>query len=258
MKLRIFSFLLIPWIAYAQLEISAFSPRQNFLLYEPIELTIELRNISAKEMVLDNREKAGDPWLSFIVLKADGSKVESDNHFMPSACVLPPREQKRFSVNITPWYRIRETGHYRIQAAVRMNSENAFVTQPFSINIGSGNIVLESSRVVRGVQRQYNLLSFSDQQQLRLYLRVEEPSKNIVYATHLLGSYNPSLKISGPLFDAQNRLHLLHPKSSQQFCYTMTDEEGRVLTQKDVSLATQLLQKENGTVELQSFIRQNE
>lgn len=255
MKKLVLILYFIPMLACAQIEAVATSPRQNFLLYEPVELTVQLKNTSGSEIVFNNGDQNNHPWLSFLVFRADGEKVRSDNLFLPASAALAAGEQKQFLINITPWYRMRETGSYQVQTVVSLGDGKTFLTQPFQLNIGAGNIISQTKKVIQGVERVYSLISYFDQQQLRLYLRVEDPLKNIVYSTSLLDSYNPSLKIIGPLFDSQNRIHILHPRNNAQFCYTMADQDGNILRQDQVPLTVQLLQKENGDIELQSLMK---
>lgn len=256
MKKLVLIFFLLPMIALAQVEVSVSTPRRNFLLYEAIDLMISLKNTTSNEIVLDNGIQNDTPWLSFVVFSADNRKVEQDNLFLPSSYVLAPNEDRRFVVNITPWYRMRATGPYQIQAAVRLSADQVFMTAPLKINVGSGNVMLEEKRTIEGIRRVYSLISFSDRQQLQLYLRVEAPKKNIVYVTQLLGDYNPSLQIKGPFFDNQQQLHFLYPKSSQLFCYVLADKDGKIISKQDVPFTKQLFQKDNGDVELRSLVKE--
>ncbi|MFH1066641.1 MAG: hypothetical protein V1746_01895 [bacterium] len=232
--------------SYAQMEIGLTSPRQNFLLYEPILLDVEVKNTSSESFDLDNHSS---PWLSFLVFKDDGTKIPADLPFPPPSRKLEPGTAVSFPVNITPWYRIRETGQYRVQAAVQLPDGSSLMSQPLTINVGMGGIVWNDNHSEKG--RAYSLIRFVDQNQPYLYLRVEEPSNNIVYGSPRLGPVNPALPLAPPQFDNQGRLHILHSDSATSRCYTVVNAEGQILSSESFAIADfipQLVQDEQGAI----------
>ena len=60
-------FLATTYLAPGQVSVSAQTERTDFLLYERVDLLINVTNTGENDLVLDNNE--GHPWLSFLVAK---------------------------------------------------------------------------------------------------------------------------------------------------------------------------------------------
>jgi hypothetical protein len=86
-------------------------------------------------------------------------------------------------------------------------------------------------RPVESSERTYSLIRFSpDADTTRLYLRVEDPEENIVYANLALGdlaSYaDPDVN-----FDPRGNVHVLQPVAQGTYLYSRADPDGKILDQ---------------------------
>jgi hypothetical protein len=221
-------------LGFAQVTVSAQTQRQNFLLFERVDVLVTITNIGDNDLELNNDE--GRPWLSFMV-SAEGVQhsflpvhSERQSNFAPLA--LKQGETKTFDVNITPLYSFRAEGNYKVSAVVDLPGEGQMISDPVPFTVQKGRAVVSQVRVVDTLERVYSLVRFSpSSDETSLYLRVEAPSENVVYANLALGklvsSMDPDL-----LFDPQGDLHILQPTALGTYLYTRADEDGKVLDQR--------------------------
>ena len=216
-------------LANAQLQISAQTARSNFLLYERVDLVVTIQNISDSDLVLDNNE--GHPWLSFLVSKHNRLPVrqERDSTFAPVN--IKVGETKTLRVNLTPLFSFREEGQYQAEAVIDLPGAGQLVSQPVPFVVMRGTQVWSQLRPVDSSQRTYSLIRFSpDADTTRLYLRVEDPTENIVYTNLALGDM-ASFADPEVNFDPKGNLHVLQPIALSTYLYTRTDPDGKVLDQ---------------------------
>ncbi len=227
---------------HAQVQISAQTTRSIFLLYERIDVIVTLTNIGNTDLELNNDE--GRPWLGFMVM---GESIE--HNFMPvhserqsnfAPMTLKAGETKTLRVNITPLYTIRAEGNYRVSSVIDLPGEGQVVSDPVAFSVQRGHTVVSTVRVVDTLERNYSLIRFSPSpQDTSLYLNVEEPSENTVYANFALGpivsSVDPTM-----LFDPQGNVHVLQPMALGTYLYTRTNPDGKVLAQRIFKTANQI------------------
>jgi hypothetical protein len=221
-------------LGFAQIQISAQTQRQNFLLFERVDVLVTVTNIGNNDLELNNDE--GRPWLSFMV-SAEGVQhsflpvhSERQSNFAPLA--LKQGEAKTFDVNITPLYTFRVEGNYKVAAVVDLPGEGQIISDPVPFTIQKGHAIVSQVRMVDTLERIYSLVRFSpSSDETSLYLRVEAPTENVVYANLALGklvsSMDPELQ-----FDPQGDVHVLQPTSLGTYLYTRADEDGKVLDQR--------------------------
>lgn len=235
----------------AQIRVVLAVERSTHLLYEPMEVAVQITNTTDEPLVLNTRP-GERPWLSFIVKGADGNSVRTEQTLELEPLAIPPGEAKLLSVDLTPLYAIRTTGPYRVQASVQVPGRTAVLTDPLVLTVGAGDTLWTKSYSEAGTQRVVSLIRFMDRREVTLYLRVEEPRENLVYSTTRLG---PVVAFTQPqvLFDKGKGIHILQPVSPKTYRYTRADKEGRVLEQVDrEAAATQptLAEKPGGEVAL--------
>jgi hypothetical protein len=220
--------------AKAQVQVSTQTARSIFLLYERVDVIVTLTNIGGTDLELNNDE--GRPWLSFSVL-GEGEEhnflpVHSERQSNFAAMTLKAGATKTLRVNITPLYEMRSEGNYRVSAVIDLPGEGEVMSDPTGFSIQRGHTVVSNLRTVDTLERIYSLVRFSpDAQDTSLYLRVEAPSENTVYANFALGplvsSVDPAM-----LFDPQGNVHVLQPLALGTYLYTRTDPDGKVITQR--------------------------
>ena len=224
--------LAFPSVAKAQIQVSAQTQRTNFLLYERVDLLVTITNIGDTDLVLNNED--GHPWLSFLV------SHHSQHNYIPvrqeRACnfqsvELKAGENKTLRINLTPYYAFREEGNYRAVAVVDLPGQGQVLSENVPFTVLNGHAVWSQMRPVDGSQRVYSLIRFSSgPNDMALYLRVEDPADNIVYANLALGDLVSSID-PDVFFDPQGNIHVLQPVAMDTYLYTRADANGKVVHQ---------------------------
>jgi hypothetical protein len=216
-------------IATAQVQVSAQTERSNFLLYERVDLLVTVTNVGESDIILDNTE--GQPWLSFLVSKHDRSPVHPERPATFKPIALKAGETKTLRVNITPLFSFREEGNYKAQAVIDLPGAGEMVSEPVPFSVLRGRTVWSQARPFEGSQRLYSLIRFSpDVNSTNLYLRVEDPSENVIYANLALGQVVAYID-PDVAFDPQGDLHVMQPIAMGTYLYTRSDPSGKVLHQ---------------------------
>jgi hypothetical protein len=84
---------------------------------------------------------------------------------------------------------------------------------------------------VEGSQRVYSLIRFSPTPDTtNLYLRVEDPSENVVYTNLALGEVVAYID-PDVFFDPQGNIHVMQPIAMSTYLYTRADPSGKILHQ---------------------------
>jgi len=210
----------------AQIQIGVQIDRDQFLLYEPIPVKLTILNNSGSPL------KVSGDWVSFIVTDRSGTSIRADNKLTIEPLELESGSRKTISINITPLYSIRELGVYHIQGVVDVNGTQ-YVTPISIVNVANGVSVWSESRPMNGVQRIYSLLRFSPSStNTQVFVRIEEPTENKVYATYSLGDM-VSFITPESKFDSQGDLHVLHPKGQGYYRYSRISASGVLQNQAD-------------------------
>ncbi|MES2309209.1 MAG: hypothetical protein V4507_10165 [Verrucomicrobiota bacterium] len=217
----VFSLMATLLFASAQIQIGIQLDRDQFLLYEPIPVKLTILNNTGSPLTV-----SGD-WLSFMVTLPDGSGIRKDNKLTIDPLQLDSGSRKTITINITPLYSIRDVGQYLLQGVVEIQGVQ-YVTHTVAFNVANGQKIWSESRPVGGVQRIYSLYRFSPTStNTQVFIRVEEPDENKVYATYSLGDIvsfiQPEIK-----FDKEGNLHVLHPKGQGVYQYSRIALSGKL------------------------------
>lgn len=238
--------------AQAQLNISLESSRDTFLLYEPIEFRVKLQNLTGSPIALQDHPVSKRPWLSFQIFGSGGQKISPTGSFSIPAEVLKPGESKLVAVNITPLYKIRNTGQYDIRASVNIAGKKSFMTGSLRFNVGSGDVIWVKELTVDGEKRTYSLIRFLERAKSTFYIRVEAVDENLVYTTTRLGEIvgytEPDVK-----FDSEGKIHLLHVSTSTLHRYSRLTKDGALEYQEDrrvTGIVPALVKTNDGGVQL--------
>lgn len=222
-------FLAATSFATAQVQISAQTERTNFLLYERVDLFVTVTNSGDTDLILNNNE--GHPWLSFLVSKHDRLPVHPERPSDFEPLTLKVGESKTLRVNLTPLFSFREEGAYNAAAVIDLPGAGQIISENVPFTVLKGRQVWSQARPVDGSQRVYSLVSFSPQpDSTKLYLRVEEPAENIVYANLALGEVTSFID-PAVFFDPQGNIQILQPCAQGTYLYTRADPDGKILHQ---------------------------
>jgi hypothetical protein len=213
-------------LASAQISVSAQMARSTFLLYERVDLLVTVVNQGENDLVLDNGE--GHPWLSFMVSKHNRLPVHPERSATFKPVNLKVGESKTLRINLTPLFSFREEGDYKAEAVVDLPGAGQVISEAVPFSVYDGRQVWTETRPVNGSQRVYSLVRFSPKPDTTsLYLRVEDPSENVVLANLALGEVvayiDPEV-----FFDPQGNLHVMQPIASGTYLYTRADPAGKI------------------------------
>jgi hypothetical protein len=219
-------------LANAQIQVSAQTQRSNFLLYERVVVYVTIQNVGGTDLILNNNE--GRPWLSFMVAKhgsVNDFPVQQERKSDTEPLTLKVGESKTLAVNITPLFSFREEGEYRASAVVDLPGEGQIISDPVPFTVLNGRAVWSQQRSVDGMERTYSLVRFSPKiDSTQLYLRVESPDENLVYANIALGEIVSSIDPE-VYFDPAGNLHVLQPVALGTYLYTRADGDGKIIHQ---------------------------
>jgi hypothetical protein len=252
-------FLVSGSLAHAQIQVSAQTARTDFLLYERVDLIVTIANIGESDIILDNSE--GESWLSFLVSKKNRLPVHPERQSTFKPVSLKIGETKTLRINLTPLFSFREEGDYSAQAVIELPGAGQIVSGSVPFTILRGRTVWSETRPVNGGQRVYSLIRFSPTPNTtNLYLRVEDPSENVVLANLALGEVvayiDPEV-----FFDPEGNLHELHPLAMSTYLYTRADPSGKILHQGIFktfqAVRPRLAKVEDGNVIIQGGMEEN-
>jgi hypothetical protein len=231
------AFLLALTTAHAQIEVNLSLRRTLYLVYEPLIVTVSIRNLSGAELTLSDTPK--NRWFGIIVDTVDGQPIAPNNpNYSNEPVQIAPGQTVRRSVNITPLFPLGEFGTYRIRATVYAQTFNRFFSSPpLGFEITEGRKLWEQDVGVppgsgaQGQTRLYTLLAHRLPSATMLYLRVQDPERGVIYCTSQLGRFvsfgNPSV-----LLDRGNGVHILHNMAPREYLYSHFNIDGKVQKQQ--------------------------
>jgi len=122
-------------------------------------------------------------------------------------------------------------GDYRAAAVIDLPGQGQIMSENVPFSVVKGQKVWSQMHPVEGSERIYSLLRFSPSiDTTELYLRVEDPDENLVYANPPLGAMASSIDPE-VLFDPQGNLHVLHPAALGTYIYTRANPDGKIVHQ---------------------------
>lgn len=218
--------------AEAQIAISMSLEKETYLLYESFPVKVNIQNTGDQLINLENTADNVSKWISFLIYRADGSKVRAEKSISIKPIAIEPGASTAVLVDITPIYALRDSGQYTIQAVISVPGSKPFITDGLVISIGNGDAVWKEERLESGTKKVYSLIKFLGRNQVDLYVRVEEPSTNTIYSTQKLGRFTDFTKPIAKL-DSAGSLHVVHTLSGQTYRYSIISADGSLVKQED-------------------------
>jgi hypothetical protein len=140
------------------------------------------------------------------------------------------------SVNLVSLYPVTEFGLYRVKATVFFAPLNRYFTSPVqNIEVTEGKTIWQQTvGVPEGEKgdgyRIYNVMTHRLPSETRLYVRIEDRDKSLVYATYPIGrlmfAETPEI-----LLDDNNRLHIMHEQGPRTYLHTVIGLNGEFVGQ---------------------------
>lgn len=223
--------------AQAQVTVDFALERSDSLLYEPIQLIVQVTNDSPQPVEFP-RMSPERAWLDMLVTTPDQVAVpRSSRPWLSPKLLVLPGETRAISVNITPLFLIRETGDYIILVQAFMN-ERRLGGRTLKFRVTRGVTVWKQSFTSpadpaepsgRPQARNYSLVVHRSEGKQTLYARIMDPEEQKVYCTSGVG---PMLNLGTPSarVDRQGNLHVFHQTGSRIFTYVVFSPKGKVLS----------------------------
>ncbi|MDZ4788824.1 MAG: hypothetical protein SH807_07785 [Blastochloris sp.] len=216
----------------AQVNLKMSMERETYLLYESFPVRVDIENVGDQQISLKNNADNSSDWISFLIYRADGTKVRSEKAISISPVTIEPGAKTSVLVDLTPVYALRDTGQYKIKAVLSVPGLKPFVTDALVISIGKGESIWSETRMESGIKRVATLIKFLSRNETTLYARIEEPSTNTIYTTQKLGRFTDFTKPVAKM-DATGSLHVVHTLSGQTYRYSVVSAEGTLTKQED-------------------------
>ncbi len=209
----------------AQLGIALSSSETQFLRYEPVEVTVTLRNYSGNTLAF-SETGANRGYLYFLIESHNGKIVRQlkPGSNPADGLVLNAGETKSLSISLNSFFDLRATGSYTVKARVghaRLSSDYQSETLAFEVREGltmiCRNVGMPGGEGDEAIKtKKASLLLFQAGQESIYCLQVED--EKFVYGTIRLGrqisSSEPELDA-----DATSDLHLLFQVTSRIYSY---------------------------------------
>ena len=228
-----FAFSFVVGAANAQIQVQLKFNRLQYIAYEPLIATVTITNRAGRD--IDLREDGGQSWFGFEVTRNEGQSIGPAA--APDSQPLHIEASKTVTqkINLTPLFPIQDLGAYHVRAHVYFADLGRFFYSPTKVievtdarPIWKQSVGVPSSNGSSGA-RSYSLLTNRFPDHTSLYVRVEDESQGIVYATYSLGRViafdEPHAEI-----DRENKLHVLHCTAPRTWSYAVVGLNGQLLS----------------------------
>ena len=254
------------WNAFGQIAMKITLPQKNYLLYEPVYVRLDLRNVSGHPIVFgEARDLAGK--LDFeIRSQQNGSFVplSGTNTPSPKGIVLKPGVVKSFTCNLTQFYKLYNQGQYTVRAIIsHPRMKRSYRSNDLTFTVTEGKLIwegivgipedmLKSENKTNIHTRKYSVLSYSNGRNGMYVLRIEDSRK--VYSLRHLGYNLGNMLLPQCAVDNLSRVHILIAGSHKVFSYYVFDINGKLVS-SEVRLKTRTvprlaINRELGTIVL--------
>lgn len=215
---------------FAQIGMNLKAEKGRYLRYEPIELTLTLRNYSGNTLVFGSG-KDGDSMqgrLVFLVKKRDGTAAGSMSPAINplEGMVFAPGDTKELVITINKYFNLYKDDFYSVTAYVdHKRMPKAFVSNTVYFDVRDGIAIkskyiglpaMNDNDMIKSITA--TLLRFNDGENDVYCLRIEDEKK--VYGTFRIG---PFIGGSVPQLDADeaSAIHVLVQIRPRLYCYSV-------------------------------------
>ncbi|MEO6786840.1 MAG: hypothetical protein ABI318_11965 [Chthoniobacteraceae bacterium] len=199
--------------AHAQLDVTMELKRNIFMRGEPIEATVNIRNLAGKDVIL--RDTDGNQWFSFEIMKGSDTPIGPRGNYRNEPQVILNGASIRRSVDLLRLYPVNEYGTYTVRAAIYFQETGKFISSaPFRLDISEGRklwtqtVGVPGNKEGAGEYRVMSLLAFQQPKEMTLYARIEDQASGASYGTYPLGRMVSATP--GHEFDQDNTLYVFH------------------------------------------------
>ena len=224
---------LISLSAMAQVSVELTTDQDSFLPGESLSVAVKITNLSGRKLIFGTDDK----WLYFNMETIDGSVVIRTSEVLVRGEFDVESSQIAIKhLNLQPYFALPKPGRYKVTATIQIKEWSASITsktKTFDIVTGtkvwSQDFGLPGAANTAPEARRYSLEKANYlHSQLRLYVRVSDPSETHVVKVSPLGlmvSFNtPETRV-----DRESRLHVLWQSGSQYYNYSVVSPSGEVV-----------------------------
>jgi hypothetical protein len=233
-----FAFFALAGAANAQIGVQLKFNRLQYIAYEPLIATVSITNRAGRD--IDLRDGAGERWFGFEITGEGGQSVGAGA--MPESAPLHIEAGKTVTqkINLAAQFPLQEFGAYHVRAHVYFADLSRYFYSPTKVveitdarPIWKQSVGVPANSGAAGEARTYSLLANRFSDHTSLYVRVEDETRNVVYATYSLGRViafdEPHAEI-----DRENRLHVLHCSAPRTWSYATVGLDGQLVSHSTI------------------------
>lgn len=252
---------------YGQIALKISLPQKNYLLYEPIYIRIDMRNVSGRPIVFGESQTLAGKLDFEIHSKETGNLISLATGKSPSTkgIVLQPGAIKSFHCNLTQFYKLFRKGQYTVRAIIsHPRMRRAYRSNDLRFTITNGKtlweatvgipeaMVQDNSKDEMVSTRKYSVLSYFNGHRSVYMLMIEDHKK--VFCLRHLGYNLGNTLLPQCAVDNASRVHVIIAGSQKVYSYCVFDINGHLIS-SEVRLKTNstprlAINRELGTVVL--------
>lgn len=250
-------------LASAQVQVELKFSRLQYIAYEPLLATVAITNRAGRDIELRNAD--GQEWFGFEVTRNEGEAVSGGKSTEMPPLRIATGQTVMQKINLTPLFPMDDAGNYHVRAHVYFADLNRyFYSQARVVEVTSARPVwkqsvgLPDAPAENSGTRTYSLMTNRFSDHTSLYVRVEDETRGLVYATYPLGRIisfdEPHAEI-----DRANNLHVLYCAAPRTWSYAEVGLNGELLAHSTILETTtrpHFRRSGNGDVVLSGGVRE--
>ena len=217
--------------ARAQIQVDLKFARLQYIAYEPVIATVTITNLAGRDIDLhDDNEQH---WFGFEVTADEGRTLAPLTQASEPSLRIATGTSVTRKINLTPLFPVTDLGVYHVRPNVFFADLNKFFyarAKVFEVTgarpIWQRTVGLPGGAGGDGV-RTFSLMTNRFPDHTSLYVRVEDKSNGLVYATYSLGRVisfdEPHAEV-----DKNNQLHVLQCSAPRVWSYSIVDLDGHL------------------------------
>ena len=212
--------------AFAQVTAEITFEQEHFLRSESLPLRLRISNFSGQTLNFGEAD-----WLSFTVQGREGNTLSRTGEIpLPKPFTLESSKTVSLRMDLMPYFKISEPGHYSVTAKIRLPQiEREVLTDAKTFDIVSGVTLWEREVGLPGttppVVRKFALQQATFLKEQRLYVRLTDRNEAKIFRVLPLGlltSFSPPESA----VDHSSQLHVLFQTGPHHFLYSVITPDG--------------------------------
>ncbi len=232
------AFCALAGVTNAQIQVQLKFSRLQYIAYEPLTATVSITNRAGRD--IDLRDDADEHWFGFEITGNQGQSIGAGTMAESPPLHIESGKTVTQKVNLAALFPMEEFGPYHVRAHVYFADVARYFYSPTKVveitnarPIWKQSVGVPSDSGAEGNARTYSLLSNRFPDHTSLYVRVEDETRNLVYATYSLGHIiafdEPHAEI-----DRENRLHVLHCAAPRTWSYAVVGLNGQLISRSTI------------------------